>query len=705
MKKFLLISLLLLGMFPAWGCLSDPVVRYYIYYMDQNGTDFRTRKYQGMADAWSQLLGVKVSPHDLEWLPDNLDGVEQDSYLMKNNSIVRTCFDGRHPQALSYLKTLLTVNKELRFSFNEWDYPDKAKIAAHNRKLRNHLQTARNRSTGSLAPQYRLMAMRCAFALKDYPLCKALWNAAPKDKSIFTEMMRNLYAGVLYRTGNKPEAFAIYSESGDMESAAWCAARVGDVENIRNFYAQDPNNPVLNYLIRELCNNVQETVDAIADHTDWDDVEDFYGFRRIDTSKAEEFISMATEATQNPKVQDKAMWLNAAALVCYYYHDTARAANLIAKAQEAPSSASSKKCTEYVKMFIDADLISTPKQLSDWAPTILQGLISKDDVHSTHMGVRMIYTVLLPRLEKAGLNHETLFTLGALSKLRVPYYDDNGRIEYSYYYDGRPYANEYYQKLDSMSVDSIVSWHKYLTKGDCGAWTPIYKIMGNQDDYFNDLIGTRLLAQGRWSDAISYLEKVPLSFLQEQSIAPFAYHRNFDRLPWYTKRQYVNDEYDFKGRLTHNAKIDFCKYMLRLQEQPETFDRDMRLAAALFNASHRGQCWYLTDYSYSWYAEKPNGLRKDFKAWAEDYVKRAGRLDASRILEANFALAYMNIDYDMREYDWETKRYTFNPASVAYPYYLQLSRGYNKRIRNGNYKSIPYAIRTCDILKQFRAQL
>lgn len=691
MKRCLLISLLVFfGASFAMACMSDFVSRYYIFYVpgsDYGDPDVRNER---LAKEWSRLLGVKVAGIDITALPYESSDLKPES----DNAIVKACFNGRNRQALNYLRLLIDCNNELGLSFDEWNYPSKERIASHGRKIRQYLATARGRFAGKLGRQYRLMAMRCAFDLKDYPLCTKIFRSMPKDNSVFYEIARNLYAGVLYRTGRKVEAFAIYSEMGDEQSASWCAARTGSVEGIRNFYITDCNSPVLPYLIKQFCNNTQETLDAVADSVDMEYF-DLAGFRKINTSTQQDFIAFALEAADNPKVIDKRLWLNAAALIRYYNGNYKEASALMSRALQAPGSESSKLCSQYISMFINASMVESDDSFRDLAIENLSWLDARrKDPHAANMLTRMVFDVVAPRFKKAGMNNDLLATYAV-------YWRSKKYVGEGWNYN---YSDDYYTTLFSLPLADVLKWKEFLQPENSGNWAPLLANLKSQKDYLNDLIATRYIRLGRWDDAASYLRQEPMSFLREQNIAPYAALRSFEGYAWSAPRERV-DEYNFKGTLNRNAKLDFCNYITELENTPDSYERDMKLASAYFLISGRGKCWWISDYGcHTCDLQRPQKPDIDYLALAQKYVQSAiARSRGREKAEALYAASFIS-NYDLLSRNWSTDHWEIDKQSAGYPAFASLLSFLGENYGSANSYALPDEIRHCDVLRQFTSR-
>ena len=62
-------------------------------------------------------------------------------------------------------------------------------------------------------------------------------------------------------------------------------------------------------------------------------------------------------------------------------------------------------------------------------------------------------------------------------------------------------------------------------------------------NYFNDLLATKLIAEGRFSEALPVLKKVPLSYVNGLGIALIMAHRDYKKPRWFFKQR-VKDIYD-----------------------------------------------------------------------------------------------------------------------------------------------------------------
>lgn len=693
MKRFSILSLAAAAAISAAACGSEPVTRYYIYYLPDQSRTWEQRKERGLAKEWSNLLGREVTAEDVDEL--NWELRYLDKYDGKN-PIIKSALRGDR-EVREYLTLLARLIDTSRLRYDSWDYPSREDIEKYKSNLRNIRQRASQYTGRRLSRQYRLMQMRASFALKDWNDCERIWRETPRDKSIFTALMHNLYAGVLYRTGKRSEAFAIYSGMGDERSASWCAAKTGTVDGVRQYYITDPNSPVLPYLIREFCNNTQETVDVLSDISTKqlegkvEDYLDWIGARQISTSSALQFVKLANEAVSNPEVKDKAMWLNGAALVQYYFGNYNEALKLISEAKQAASTEESRLCTRYISMFVDLATAPSSEAYSDLGIADIDWLLSMSgDDHAARMLQRLVHNELEPHFAREGKSRQLLASLLVADCYNPEYgVSDAGSRNLVPVYNC-----DYFNALDTLPVSDVIGWAEYLRDGR-DAWSKTSRAQGGQTDYMNDIIGTRLLRQGKFAEAKEYFAKVPIAFLDEQNIAPYAAVRSFTDLPWRSRREKSN-EYE-KVHLKRNAKLEYCDYILGLKAKTSSASDLMRLAGAYYTASPDGKCWWLTRYGVSPYGENPVAAGDfDFAEEARKLLRRAKTSDAAGVLPIDILYAEaFAAPKDMDTYNPYTYNWEVNRNSRQYVAYEALADAFTSST------PVPAYVTKCDILRSF----
>jgi len=231
------------------------------------------------------------------------------------------------------------------------------------------------------------------------------------------------------------------------------------------------------------------------------------------------------------------------------------------------------------------------------------------DNHYTDVKERVVYKGLIPLYDNNGNSDMATMLCGMMNKCEADFDKERSAQQNASY----SAWNEYFSRLDSLSADRLSSYYRYLISPKQDAFENF--VAGQvylNADYYNDLIGTKMIAEGRFSDAIPYLEKVSLDFLNSQNIAFYAAQRNFNVERWFHRQPLKGDEtyLDEAGAtrktLDKNIKLDFCRAVLDLQTQLSIARPDgsrealaYRLATLICQASYYGDCWFLTHYGKS----------------------------------------------------------------------------------------------------------
>ena len=689
MKRFWIISTLCVTAFvKGWGCAHE--YSNHNYYM-MNVTS-RYNDQPDFEERFNQFWRNYVGDEDLTfaWGQDRIQEVAREKQ------------DKEMLAYLEHLKNYLDISQQLR---NTWEYPTKEELAERNRQLQA-MKTAAGDYRGSrLRAQYALLNMRANMLLKDHAANIAYWEQKSGNlpEGAYKDMMRNIYAGALYHTGKQKQAFDIFVEQGDQVSIKWTMRKYRNLAGIQNIFAENPNAPTLYYLVQDFVNNVQETIDNNGDkeQIEWVDR------RKVESSDARQFIAFADQVAQRKDVQDPCMWKTASALLNYLLgnqREALKAANEAMKLNGAPQTKDNARCVRLLVLASD-EKTKGKTLLSElqW----LDGMVAaeKEDGYCfSNARDRILMRALRGKYKRMG-NHNMALAV-------VDFMVNQQDVVEGWNYR---YSNEFTIHADSLNADQTAAYYKFITdrhKDPFEAYVT-EKLKGSAN-YYNDMIGTKLMAENRFDEAVAYLEKVPLSFLESQNISYYMANRDWTVARWLKRQRMPKDVYEapYLGKFTENPKIKFCKEILELKSRHDlSGDNESRrqlaydLAVRYFQASHRGDCWYLTAYGWSSLGH--------LMPWQTNFEKLAsGYLDESRQSE-NFDLRTVSIyasaflSYDGRwknefDYDWETGEPLpeYNLNSHQYRALRDLSK-----YATDNASRMPQYVQKCDVLKQFRKQL
>lgn len=693
--------MLLFGILPAAACISEaPTHNAYLFsvydnaLMENNPFSDKVNRY------WRNYVGSSE---------DYFDCVG-DSTL-----IINTARKKGDLETVAYLHLLYKYIAASSAIYNGWDYPTKEQLNYYHRVLRDMLTASRSYRGKRLRSQYALMQMRALFAQKSYMAAANVWakNQNTLSPSVFRDLMRNLYAGCLLRMNQKRQAVEIYAEQQDFASLKFCVRNYRNLAGIKSVYAQNPNSATLVYLVQDFVNNAQETFDLFESKApkwfaDNNDSTKIGWLKEIDRKaiyrqEALEFVAFARQVVAEGKTKTPCLWQTAIGCIHHVLGDTQSAENEL-KAALNMAGTSRMKANARAIYAVNSVSVNHPDnaylnwiaQEMDWLKAESKKEIDGRYNHYNDVLDRLIFNNLVPALRKAGMGNLSLALIASQQS-------------------NLWYSGEYFDELQKLSADQLVDYVKWCKKpSDNALETYARHHAPSNDNYYNDLVGTRLLACARWAEAIPYLEKVDNSFLSDQGIAPYAKKMDFNADRWITDQKLDRNEMNDDVKLTANKKIDFCKQMIQEEAKYRLMRNGLdkrrqayKLASLYYQASYEGDCWWLTQYGVSCTQDSALVGTKDFVAeairllnaalapkWNKKEEKRAFDLQQKTV----YALAFIRHDPMLTfSYDENYNEIaTYQPHSrqyLAMQRLLDFSNRYPQQVA-------PYISR-CDVLKKF----
>lgn len=628
--------------------------------------------------------------------------------------------EGDRPMA-DYMR-LLDAYLEVcdNISMDSWDYPTKEKLAARDSTLHSILKEAQAYKGRHVREQFALMTMRANILLGRDKANMLYWTATASKlpRGVWREMCRNIYARALLNSGLRRAACEIYAEQGDMASIRYCMKNYRNMAGIKKVYADDPDSHTLLYLVQDLVNNFQETLDG-----------DFRigsnDTRTVETAEAEEFVKFADAVLKEHKTSSPCLWQSAAAMVKYLMRDYKDAITRADAAVDLKGSRRMKDNARCIRLLAHATADPLNGELSARLTDEFRWLDRKINEernnpadypnHYTDVKERLAYNILARRYSNAGNRNMALALYGMMEENQIEFEAEGMHAEDDFIWGGdRPWNkdytawNEYFELLKDCPADSLAAYYTYLTaaKTDIFEHYVARQVYRNKD-YYNDLIGTRYMAEGRFADALPYLERVSLDYLAKQNISWYMVNRAYSVPRWFV-RQLPNDpETDGPGKVTpkENLKVKYCKDMIQLQGSynlaREGEQKDIRayeLAVRYYQASCYGDCWFLTHYGRS-VNDSARAGELDFARKAVEYLDECTKsADLKMQYEALYALAFMSYD------PWYTASYDQNyntviiprPASQQYKALAALAEFAKEHPQN-----VDSYTTKCDVLKVF----
>ena len=249
MKKFIIISLLTAITLPsfacAWGEPENPFL--FSMYVQDN---FKTRVERICNDNWKAYLG---STEEYFWF--NADDVIK-AARQKGDALMVS-----YVQNLKKYLDCVGIEQSKQY---EWIYPTKQELANQQRNLQAVRTYAFSKIKTKLRSQHALLYMRCNMMLGRHQENINFWQQTASQfiETVYKDMMKNIYAGALYKTGREAEAGQMFAEMDDYESLMTIYYKKRSYLAISQHYKQNPNSKVLPFLLQDFVNNAQEAEDA-----------------------------------------------------------------------------------------------------------------------------------------------------------------------------------------------------------------------------------------------------------------------------------------------------------------------------------------------------------------------------------------------------------------------------------------------------------
>ena len=570
------------------------------------------------------------------------------------------------------LQKYLQCSDEVRRE--QWDYPTKEQL----QQRRQTLQSVRTYASGKLKTrlrsQHALLYMRCNMLLGNHSANVTFWEntASQYIETVYKEMMQNIYAGALLKTGRPTEAARLFAEQGDWNSLMTQYYQQRSFVAIRQEYLRDANSPVLPFLLEDFVNNSQEAYDA--EHHEGLPGKMFV--RDIKRSEAQEMIRFASNVVKEGKTEVPALWKSAQAWLEYFFGDRKQALADAKAGTTLEGTERMKDVARIIYMYVKADVEPINSNFDNWLAGELNWLNQHlANYYYNRSRARLLNCVVGEKYAKANQPYMS----AAL------YAMNNSECAFTL--------------VDTMKVEDLPQYLRYI---ETPAQTPLEKVVKAklkiEEERLNDLIGTKYLRVRCWEDAIFWLNKVPLSYYNQKGYAVYAANRRYTVEPW-MKRQWLksNLEWDHDEiHLKSNPKLDFVMEMYRMEGEldllsgKEYYQRCYDLAVRYAQAHFTGDCWFLTHDGKSVYdVQKPN--ETDLAAKALAYLQKATQTKDMKLKEkALFAMTYCifypktwyTMEWNDGKRDYEQMEHQDSPQYAALTNLLRFERANANNVSN-----------------------
>ena len=687
MKRFLMSSILAIMAMTAMACYYMVDHDYYLFsvYNRELKTHFEDLSNQN----WAAYTNGEVNKFDYDALL---------AYAQRKNDV----------QMVKYIRLL----NEYAFQIcpklaDPWEYPTKAQIAQCKNRLRAIRTQAQSALRSRLRSQNALLVMRCNMMLGDYQQNISFWNewGQKLPNSVYREMMRNIYAGALCQIGQQDKACEIFAEQGDMTSIRYCMYDNLSYQGIKKVYDQNQNSPALPWLVQTYVNDAQSTLSNAGSFASDDSDKALLDSYRKDVTS---FIAMANKAVTQSR--QPALWKAAAAWMEFMFGDHQKAQKYIDEAVKMEGTLRMKDNARAIRFYITSANARPGKAFDDFVVGELKWLRAKNlednpdehgwNNHYNEVIDRTVFEVLTKQYDRWQRPEISIAFLSYVDNNFGTYTNDGNNYDFNPYYS--TYAFEQMNTKNARTVEKYLAFIKEQPSSELEGYL-MDKIYRNED-YLNDIIGTKYLTTLEWGKAIEYLSKVPLKFLDSQNICEYMATRSFTTEQWRKSQLKAMSDLMNKTHLKSNKKIEFAKEMNELEHKMSVADKETCLqlaydyAVRLFQASYMGDCWFLTHYGKS-VSDTARIGERDFVALSRDYLERAAQSNNFLLKEkALYAIGYIPLDRWYEE-DWDSDMSDFikKPRRESRQYHAltKLLSLYD------NHPMSDY-VSKCDVLKEFR---
>ena len=467
--------------------------------------------------------------------------------------------------------------------------------------------------------RYLLQTERALFSLHDYDECINRWNEVGQSlpDNIIRRLTLRYVAGAYYNIGDIKTAIKLFGEAGDVESVLCCAEKTGD-GYLNAMYEYAPSS-------RDLRDAVERIV-LSAEQELWDGYSS--ELEEGTREKLEQVRALAIRIASEGRVDDPDLWYYTAAFIDHLQGHNSDASWLLAKAESSKGSEYIKESIRVLKIYLDAlgpYNSSYDSKILDgvkWmerkivehldegrSATISYGMyytgINQSYFYWNDMLRKIVHSGIVPKLLKSNkdalaiaysnmadnliynLVGEVDSSWSSSQRMTLQEYREEGA------FNSLDYSNMTFGLLDSIKVESIIRYVDNLKRPESDTYRYLNSKGYTNEDYFNDVIGTRMIREMRYPEAEAWLAKVSPSFQNQLNTFREGY-LSFDPFSHELKRI----------RESADLKYNFAREMASLEKaisDTQNPDRKAilmsRFATGLKNSV--GNCWALSFYGLS----------------------------------------------------------------------------------------------------------
>ena len=502
MKRFIITNLLAAMVLPMLACAGGWTTNYYLFRI-YDSQEFSERVQTTCTDNWKAYLGK--SPDDWYWF--------------KADEVIKFAQDKGDALMVSYVQNLEKYLQCARSVSDErWEYPTKEELAARSQSLQNVRTYALNKTKSRLRSQHALLYMRCNMLLGKHQENVTFWENTANQyiETVYKDMMMNIYAGALYKTGRGAEAGELFAEMGDYNSLMTQYYKKRSFAAIRQEYLNNPNAKVLPFLLQDFVNNAQEADDATNPNAEGSGNGKLF-IRDITKAEALQMRDFCEQVVKEGKTTTPIMWKTAKAWLEFMFADKRQAAKDILAAASLNGTERMKNCTRSLILYITADQAKDSEAFDNYLTDELKWLDDNPDYN--YVRDRVLYQTL-----------------------KKHYASQTSRLLALYKVCG---SYEHYAYSDTMQTEQLQKYLYYINTPAKNDLDRYLKAHVKHEPYeLEDLIATKYMRICQWEKAITWLKDIPKSFYENRGYVVYAANRSWQVEPW-IQRQYLKQSVEY----------------------------------------------------------------------------------------------------------------------------------------------------------------
>ena len=591
---------------------------------------------------------------------------------------------------LSYVQNLqkylkcVSVEQDKQY---EWSYPTKEEITTQQADLKAVRAYALGKASSKLRSQHALLYMRCNMMLGLHQENIKFWEQTASQfiETVYKDMMKNIYAGALYKTGREAEAGQLFAEMNDYQSLMTIYYLKRSYQAIRQHYQQNPTSKALPWLLTDFVNNAQEAHDA--------NIGGKMFIRDINEQESWQMQQFCEMVVKEGKTDCPIMWKMAKAWLEFLSGKKKEAATDILDAVKLDGTARMKDNAHVLMLYIMASQAKPSQAFDDYLADELTWLRGKqkesmDDSFFDNVETRLTNYVLVPHYRS---NPVRLTAIARALHSAGSGFD-----------------------LDTLNVTDTEKYLYYTNSLTNNKLDKFLKANIHENDTaMSELIGTKYMRLCQWDHAIAWLNTVPVSYYNNNRGNAYLYYslvRQWDVEPW-AQRQWLNEDkaWEKTYKWWKQRKLDFCKEMQMMENSLSMLNgkaleqRCYNLAVCYAQASIYGDCWWLLrDYKSCMDTVRVNEVDLGQKA-VQMLQKAAMSSDQSLKRKALFALGYRELYNDVKGLGlWYTVSWEAGECVQAYHRNAPQFQAYQALYELTGDEPQEEYIRKCDAYDQFR---